>query len=93
MANAEVLPFDFRSLQKTVSTYVTEVINLLDQVRETTSIENQLIKEARYTQASDPLEKYFPPKAKDEVPYLNFSSLQNALTEMEKKLCCTQRSN
>jgi N-acetylated-alpha-linked acidic dipeptidase len=34
------------------------------------------------------LEKYFPPKAKDEVPYLNFSSLQNALTEMEKS-CAT----
>ena len=84
MVNAEILPFDFRSLQKTVSGYATEVISLLEQVRESTTIENQLIKEGRYIQASDPLEKYFPPKAKDEVPYLNFSSLQNALTEMEK---------
>jgi len=84
MANAEILPFDFRSLQKTVSGYSTEVISLLEQVRETTTIENQLIKEGRYTHASDPLEKYYPPKAKDEVPYLNFSSLQNALTDMEK---------
>jgi N-acetylated-alpha-linked acidic dipeptidase len=84
MSNAELLPFDFRSLQKTVSTYVTEVITLLDQLRESTSIDNQLIKEGRYTQASDPTEKYFPPAPKEEVPFLNFASLQNALAEMEK---------
>ncbi len=84
MSNAELLPFDFRSLHKTVSTYVTEVITLLDQLRESTSIENQLIEEGRYTQASDPTEKYFPPLPKEEVPFLNFASLQNALAEMEK---------
>ncbi len=84
MSNAELLPFDFRSLQKTVSTYVTELITLLDQLRESTSIENQLIKEGRYIQASDPTEKYFPPAPKEEVPFLNFASLQNALTEMER---------
>ncbi len=84
MANAELLPFDFRSLQKTVSGYATEVIALMDQLRESTAIENQLIKEGRYTQASDPLEKYFPPLKKEEVPFLNFAVLQNALNEMEK---------
>jgi N-acetylated-alpha-linked acidic dipeptidase len=84
MANAEVLPFDYRSLQKTIATYVTEVITLLDQTRETTAIENQLIKENRYSQAADPLEKMLPPLVKDEVPFLNFSSLQNALSELEK---------
>ena len=84
MSNADILPFDFRSLQKTISTYAKEVMDVLDQLRESTTIENQLIKEGRYIQAADPLETYFPPKPKDEVPFLNFSSLQNALTEMEK---------
>jgi len=84
MANAEVLPFDFRSLQKTIATYLTEVMTLLDQSRENIAIENQLIKEGRYTQAADPLEKYFPPAPKEEAPFLNFSSLQNALLELEK---------
>lgn len=84
ISNAEILPFDFRSLHKTINTYTTEVIALLDQLRETTVVENQLINEGRYTQAADPLEKYFPPKPTDEVPFLNFASLQNALAEMEK---------
>lgn len=84
ISNAEVLPFDFRSLQKTMAGYVTEVISLLEQTRESTSIENQLIKEGRYTQASDPTETYFPPQPKEEVPFLNFASLQNAMLELEK---------
>lgn len=84
ISNSDVLPFDFRSLQKTVSGYLTEVISLIDQTRESTLIENQLIKENRYTQASDPTETYFPPKPKDEVPFLNFSSMQNAVAELEK---------
>ena len=84
MANAEVLPFDFRSLQQTISTYTTEVISLLDQTRENTAVENQLIKENRYTQASDPTETFLQPKPKEEVPYLSFASLQNAVANLEK---------
>jgi N-acetylated-alpha-linked acidic dipeptidase len=84
MANAELLPFDFRSLHKTINTYISEVAGLLDQLRESTAIENQLIKEGRYVQAADPLEKYIPPTAKEEVPYLNFSPVQNAAAELEK---------
>jgi N-acetylated-alpha-linked acidic dipeptidase len=84
MANAELLPFDFRSLHKTINSYITEVVSLLDQLRESTAIENQLIKEGRYVQAADPLEKYIPPTAREEVPYLNFSPVQNAAAELEK---------
>ena len=39
MVNAEVLPFDFKAFQKTLSTYVTEVTSLLDNLREMTEIE------------------------------------------------------
>lgn len=84
MANADLLPFDFRSLQQTIGTYTTEVISLLDQTRETTAVENQLIKENRYAQAADPTETFIQPKPKEEVPYLSFASLQNAVAELEK---------
>lgn len=84
MSNAEVLPFDFRSLQKTISGYLTDLISQMDQLRESTNIENQLIKENRYVQAADPLKTYIPPVAKEEVPFLDFSPVQNALTNLDK---------
>jgi N-acetylated-alpha-linked acidic dipeptidase len=84
LADAEALPFDFKSLYKTINGYATELIAFADQLRETTSVENQLIKEKNYTYAGNPTEKLLPPAVKDEVPFLNFSSLQNALTELEK---------
>ena len=84
LVNSDVLPFDFKAFHKTVNGYLTEVTTLVDNVRETTEIENQMVRERRYIQAADPTEKYIPPTAKDAVPYLNFSSLQNAMTTLEK---------
>jgi len=84
MADAPQLPFDFKSLYKTVNGYAAELITLLDQMRETTSLANQLLKENHYGYAADPTITLLPPPAKDEVPYLNFSSLQNALSGLEK---------
>jgi N-acetylated-alpha-linked acidic dipeptidase len=84
LANADVLPFDFKGFQKTVSGYLTEITTLTDNMRETTEVENQLIQENRYVLASDPNEKYIPPTKKDIVPFLNFSSLQNAVASLEK---------
>lgn len=84
MADAELLPFDFTSLSKTLGTYVTEVTALADQMRETTTVENQLIKEKRYFYAADPTEKEAAPAIKDEVPFLSFASLQNAMTDLDK---------
>ncbi|MEO6405869.1 MAG: transferrin receptor-like dimerization domain-containing protein, partial [Ferruginibacter sp.] len=83
-ANAETLPFDFRNLQKTISKYATELVTLADEMRENTSVENQLIKEKYYTIADKVNEPLLAPVAKDEVPFISFASLQNALTALEK---------
>ncbi len=84
MANADIVPFDFRSLHKTIQGYAGEVMALTDQLRETTAVENQLIAEKKYLLAADPTEVYHAPTAKEPVPYLDFSSLQNALSAFEK---------
>lgn len=84
LANADVLPFDFKGFHRTVNGYMGEVATLLESMREATEVENQLIRENRYVQASDPTVKFIPPAPKDAVPFLNFSSLQNALTGLEK---------
>jgi len=84
MADADVLPFDFRSLHKTIASYVSELIELTNQMRETTSIENELIKNKYFQLANDPTKNLKIPAAKDEVPYLDFSALQNAMAALEK---------
>ena len=83
-ANAETLPFDFRNLQKTIGKYVTEVMALANDMRENTAVENQLIKEKHYSIANNVTASLLTPAAKAEVPFLNFGSLQNAVSALEK---------
>ena len=84
MADADLLPFDFKAFYKTLNDYATDLVTSLDMMRERTATENQLIRDKRYSYALDPTEKLAPPAIKDEVPYLNFSDLQNVLTQLEK---------
>ena len=84
LADADALPFDFKSLYKTLSGYATELISMTDQLREATALENQLIREKYYNNTIDTAQKLLPPFPKDEVPFLNFASLQNVLAELEK---------
>ncbi|MBS1491037.1 MAG: M28 family peptidase [Bacteroidetes bacterium] len=86
LANADVLPFDFKTFQKTVATYAAEVTNLIDNLRESTEVENQMIRENRYTQAADPTQKLTVPAPKASVPFINFADLQNALGLLEKNV-------
>ncbi len=84
LADADVLPFDFNAFQKTVATYLTEVTTLIDNLRESTEVENQMLRENRYLLAADPTKKFVTPSPKEEVPFINFSRLQNAVTALEK---------
>ncbi len=84
LSEATVLPFDFKGFYKTVNGYLSEVTALIDNLRETTDVDNQLIKEKRYIYAADPKEKFVAPLAKDPVPYISFSNMQNAVSGLEK---------
>ena len=92
MANADVLPFDVSSFYKTVDGYFAEIKTLLDNTRTETEEENIMISDKLFDFAKDPTKTYLSPKMKDAVPYLNFSSLENAMgklksttTEFQKK--------
>jgi len=79
LANADVLPFEFNQFQKTVNDYVGELKTLIETLRTQTETENKLISENIYVLAKDPTKTYVIPGPKDLVPYLNFSSLENAM--------------
>jgi N-acetylated-alpha-linked acidic dipeptidase len=84
MANADVLPFDFRHLYTTVNDYTKELMDLQQQTKENTEMENQVIRSHDYTLAADPTKTFIVPVAKTEVPYLDFSPMQNALSSLQK---------
>ncbi len=79
LANADVLPFNYADLYKNANTYATELISSMNDMRESTIIENELLNKKEYQLAADPTKTFIAPKPKSEVLYIDFSSLQNAL--------------
>ena len=83
MSNADELPFDFTHLFRTISSYSTDLMDVLQEKRESTALENLIISSGGYAVGEDPTKKYVLPSVKPDVPYLDFSPLQNALHQLE----------
>ncbi|MBW8686868.1 transferrin receptor-like dimerization domain-containing protein [Chitinophaga rhizophila] len=92
LADADILPFDFRSLSKTIANYTGELISMTDQLRESTAVENQIISGKAYQLAGDASKPLKAPATKSEVPYIDFSRLQNALAALDKAAHQLQRT-
>lgn len=84
LANADVLPFEFSNFADTISSYVREVTTLTEQMREETRMMNQMLSSGMLVSVQDPTQKYIPPKPKENVPFLNFALLQNALVKLQE---------
>jgi N-acetylated-alpha-linked acidic dipeptidase len=83
MADAEVLPFDFRNLAQTIERYAKEVTEMTNTLRDVTSTDNQLIKSKSYALAADPTKHLATPKEKAEVPAIDFSALTTAVEALK----------
>jgi N-acetylated-alpha-linked acidic dipeptidase len=81
MLDADILPFDFRTLYKEIKSYATELQTLISNLRETTSINNEIILKKYSVIAADTAKPNFPVAVKPEVPYINFSPLENAIAD------------
>ena len=84
MSNADILPFDFTHLFRTIDSYSKELITLLEKTREKTELENLIIRSNGYSAGEDPTKRYKLPAPKPEVPFLDFSPLQNAVQLLKK---------
>ena len=84
LANADVLPFEFGRMSKTLAGYGKEVMELADKMRTETATRNQLIDDGLYRLAYDPTEHFAAPERREPVPYLNFAPLQNGLDRIER---------
>lgn len=92
MADADLLPFDFTSLYRTVNEYVKDLMSQTEQMRESTATENEVIAARLYQLGNDPKEKLVIPSPKAEVPFIDFSPLQNALAQLEKTSASASRA-
>jgi N-acetylated-alpha-linked acidic dipeptidase len=86
MSCADGLAFDFTHLYNTIDSYSNDLMMLLKTNRESTELENQIILSGGYSAGEDPTKGYVAPLIKPEVPYLDFSPLQNALHELKNRV-------
>ena len=84
LSEADALPFDFTALHKTVKGYINELMNNVEQMREKAKVENELVNTKAYAVAADPTEGLKLPTIVADVPYVDFASILNALTRLEK---------
>jgi|AP95_1055475.scaffolds.fasta_scaffold01218_3 N-acetylated-alpha-linked acidic dipeptidase len=82
-ANADVLPMRMANYSETVGRYLDEVVDLADDMRTETERHNRLVASDAFRLGADPTQTYVPPSAKSEVPFFNFSPVQNAIGRLE----------
>jgi N-acetylated-alpha-linked acidic dipeptidase len=92
LADAEILPFDFRAAGQTYSRYINEVTKLAEDLRKETEQSNLLLTEGHLKLAADPALPFVLPKPKIAVPFLNFAPLQNAGEELKSAADSYQRA-
>jgi N-acetylated-alpha-linked acidic dipeptidase len=63
---------------------MNEVMRLAETTREETRTNNEVISNGMLLAVQDPTQKYVLPKPKDEVPFLNFAPLQNAVASLNE---------
>lgn len=84
LANASVLPFDFTVLSSKISGYVTELKDLISNLRTQSEKFNQNIENNIYYLAADPKKIFIKQELKGKVPYLNFAPLENATEKLNQ---------
>ncbi len=91
LANADILPFNFKDMYTTMSEYVNELTKKLEDMRATTEMTNELLNTSYYVYANDPTKPLVTPPTKGDVPFLDFSSLENSLLKLQETTEIFQR--
>ncbi|MEZ5758002.1 MAG: transferrin receptor-like dimerization domain-containing protein [Emcibacteraceae bacterium] len=83
LANADVLPFEFGNMARTVSEYADEMVSAMEKTRKEVERHNMLVKGGHYKAAANIREGYVVPELREEVPYINLSPMQNAVERLK----------
>ncbi len=86
LANADIIPLNFKQWHSTVSTYMEEILTQIETMRKEVKKHNELVEDNAYELAADPTKEYKKPGKKDAVPFIDFSSLQNELAALNETI-------
>lgn len=86
LANAEVLPFEFKQWYSTVSGYLDEVIKSTEDMRKAVEKHNTMVDKDVFALVSDPKKPFKKPVKKEIIPFLDFSPLQNELATIKSTI-------
>ncbi len=84
LADADVLPFQFKNLADTVQTYVAELKDLLKTRQETIRERNKDLVDGLFTATNDPRRPVAAPKPEVVPPFVNFAPLENAASALSE---------
>jgi N-acetylated-alpha-linked acidic dipeptidase len=84
MAQSDVLPLQFEAFAQTLEDYRDELKKLLDERRGKSEELGKLLESHAFELAADPTRVVGPPQRMPEVPYLDFSPLDNVLVRLHK---------
>ena len=86
LANADVLPFEFKQWHSTVSAYLEDIMKACKNLRTKVESHNKLVDNNIFELAADPKKPFIKPKRKEEVPYLDFAPLQNVMAALKTSI-------
>ncbi len=86
LANADMLPFEFKQWHKTVSGYLDGIMKQTDKMRKEVEKHNKMVDKNMFELAADPKKPFLKPKKKETIPYLDFTPLQNELASLKTSI-------
>ncbi|WP_276391163.1 M28 family metallopeptidase [Eudoraea chungangensis] len=86
LANADVLPYAFSPLKKTIDGYLKQITKQCETMRNEVEKHNKFVRKNLYDLAADPKIQNAKPQRKEAVPFLDFSPLQNQLLHLENSI-------
>lgn len=84
VADADVLPYDFRNLASTIQGYSTELKALVKKTQQEVAERNKNVAAGYYKLAADPTKSLKLPEALPKVGELDFSALDGAIAQLAK---------
>ncbi|MDG1995500.1 MAG: transferrin receptor-like dimerization domain-containing protein, partial [Emcibacteraceae bacterium] len=82
LANADVLPFQFGNMARTVSEYADEMVTAMQSTRKEVERHNMLVNNGHYKAAANIREAFSEPTLREEVPFINLSPMQNSVDRL-----------
>lgn len=79
LADADVIPYEYKSQAETINRFVKELEKLLKDKQDEITEQNLELKEGVFGATSDPRKTYVPPPAKSVPPFMNFAPLKNGV--------------